>query len=67
MYIIKDLTKSVRPTYHIRDVKDAKDIIIGITGNDVYGCEALNIAVNMRFGDRFLRSNLYSIRCVEEH
>ena len=30
MYIIKDLTKTGRTTYHIRDAKDAKDIMIGI-------------------------------------
>lgn len=66
MYIIRDLTKSGRTTYHIRDAKDAKDIVIGITGNELYGCEILNVAVNMRFGDQFLRPNLYSILCVME-
>ncbi len=66
MYKIKDLTNERGIMYHVRDIKDAADIVIDITGNALYGCETLNIVANMRFDDQFVRPNFYSITCVRE-
>lgn len=56
---------SIRDCTPFNDIKDLGDAVVGITGEECIGSDAITIAGCMRIGDVF-KSDLYTIECVRE-
>lgn len=66
MFIIKDCTKNPSHTVVSNDVKDVRDIIIGITGDEAIGDYVLHHVGHMSFGDVLIGNPYYIIDCVPD-
>lgn len=66
MFIIKDCTRNPSHTIVSNDVKDVRDIIIGITGDETIGDHVLRQVGDMSFGDVLIGCPYYIIDCVPD-
>ena len=64
MFILTDCTKSFPNDIVCNDVKDLRNIVLGITDDDTIADAAYNAVCNMTFGDSYMVNPLFAIDCV---
>ena len=67
MFILTDCTKSFPNDIVCNDVKDLRNIVLGITDDDTIADAAYNAVCNMTFGDSYMVNPLFAIDCVRDH
>lgn len=65
MFLVKDCTRTPPYTMVSNDIKDVRDIVIGITGDETIGDHVLLHLGHMTFGDT-LGWGPYIIKCVPD-
>lgn len=65
MFIVKDCTRNPPYTMISNDIKDVRDIVIGITGDETIGNHVLLHLGHMTFG-QFLVWGQLVIKCVPD-
>lgn len=63
MFLVIDMTEMPSSTTRLNDIKDVRDVVVGITGSVEDGNAAYDAASNMRFGDKFCQP-FFEIHCV---
>lgn len=66
MFVITDCTVSPARKTISHDVKDVRDIIVGITGNEEIADKAYKDVGDMHWGDVLIANPYYIIDCVNE-
>lgn len=67
MFILTDCTRPTPQDIVCNDVKDLRDIVLGITDDDAIADAAYNAVCNMTFGDSYMVNPLFAIDCVHDH
>ena len=67
MFILTDCTKSLPNDIVCNDVKDMRDIVLGITDDDAIADAVYNAVCHMTFGDSYILSPYLAIDCVHDH
>lgn len=67
MFIITDCTRPTPQDIVCNDVKDLRDIVLGITDDDAIADAVYNAVCNMTFGDSYILSPYLAIDCVRDH
>ena len=67
MFILTDCTKSFPNDIVCNDVKDLRNIVLGITDDDTIADAAYNAVCHMTFGDSYMVNPLFAIDCVRDH
>lgn len=67
MFILTDCTRPTPQDIVCNDVKDLRDIFLGITDDDTIVNAAYNAVCNMTFGDSYMVNPLFAIECVRDH
>lgn len=67
MFILTNCTKSFPNDIVCNDVKDLRDIVLGITDDDAIADAVYNAVCNMTFGDSYILSPYLAIDCVRDH
>ena len=67
MFILTDCTRPTPQNIVCNDVKDLRDIVLGITDDDTIADAAYNAVCNMTFGDSYMVNPLFAIECVQDH
>lgn len=67
MFILTDCTKSFPNDIVCNDVKDLRDIVLGITDDDTIANAVYNAVCNMTFGDSYILSPYLAIDCIHDH
>lgn len=67
MFILTDCTRPTPQDIVCNDVKDLRDIVLGITDDDAIADAVYNAVCNMTFGDSYILSPYLAIDCVHDH
>lgn len=67
MFIITDCTRPTPQDIVCNDVKDLRDIVLGITDDDAIADAVYNAVCNMTFGDSYILSPYLAIDCIHDH
>ena len=67
MFILTDCTRPTPQDIVCNDVKDLRDIVLGITDDDTIADATYNAVCNMTFGDSYMVNPLFAIDCVRDH
>ena len=67
MFILTDCTRPTPQDIVCNDVKDLRDIVLGITDDDAIADAAYRAVGNMTFGDSYILSPYLAIDCVHDH
>ena len=66
MFIVKDWTRTPPYTMVSNDIKDVRDIVIGITGDEAIGDHVLLHLGHMIFGQFLVWGQSFVIKCVSD-
>jgi hypothetical protein len=66
MFIVKDCTRNPPYTMVSNDAKNVRDIVIGITGDEMIGDHVLLHLRHMTFGQFLVWGQLFIIECVPD-
>lgn len=66
MFIVTQFTAGRPVIYRMNDVKDIRDLVLGITGSEVEADRAYRRVCDMGFGGIFL-SNKYAVECARDN
>ena len=66
MFIVKDCTRNPPYTTASNDIKDVRDIVIGITGNERIGDHVLLHLGHMTFGQFLVWGQSFIVKCVPD-
>ena len=66
MFIVKDCTRNPPYTMVSNDAKNVRDIVIGITGDEMVGDHVLLHLGHMTFGQFLVWGQLFIIKCVPD-
>lgn len=67
MFILTDCTRPTPQDIVCNDVKDLRDIVLGITDDDAIADAVYNAVCNMTFGHSYILSPYLAIDCVHDH
>ena len=67
MFILTDCTRPTPQDIVCNDVKDLRDIVLGITDDDTIADATYNAVCNMTFGDSYILSPYLAIDCIRDH
>lgn len=66
MFLITDCTRDCVTRTVTNDIKDLRDIILNITGDEYIADRAMKDAGRMSFGDALIANPYYIIDCVRD-
>ena len=67
MFILTDCTRPTPQDIVCNDVKDLRDIVLGITDDDTIADATYNAVCNMTFGDSYMVNPLFAMDCVRDN
>ena len=67
MFILTDCTRPTPQDIVCNDVKDLRDIVLGITDDDAIADAVYNAVCNMTFGDSYILSPYLAIDCIRDY
>lgn len=66
MFVVTDCTRPTPYKMNSNDVKDVRDIVLGISGSEEIANAALRHAGDMLFGDSLILSPYFILECIQE-